>query len=432
MRWAFVGLVALACACDNSDTAPDGGSDSPGDGPSPGSIKLTLTNRPNNAAAFSFFVAYQDGAAPWTVAPAPTGDTYTFTVHAPSYSVAWGCIGTAAGTTTQLRTITTAQFAVDERTELSFDVPARCSDRQTDVTLSGRIINRPAGATLVVQYGSRTAVVGPTGNYTLQTPPGTRDLIVSELVPLGTGEGLADHVVVERDVGVPAATSRNTDFAPSVRTTWSSVLGVPSNAQVTLTTTLNTGNGTAMEIVRESNGNDTGALAMAQRRTTDVYDQSITVLTQGGSLTVTNATNAPTMQTYSAPQALGTASAKLVSSDPYPVLESAWSAYANAVGYAWTATQQRTAQQCGGSTACTVVWNALVSPGVTGMQPGFRMPDLSTVTGWKSEFQLVPNVAVTGGVTAQTSSAGAGDFPPPPPANGTKRTFARSDFSVSF
>src|SRR5262245_38099352 len=121
MRGLLVFLAA--CGFHSSGGMPDGstgggdGSDT-GDGSSGSgtAITLTLTNRPNNAATYSFVVAYQDGSGPWTVAPAPTGDTYTFTVNAPSYGVAWTCAGIGGGTANQLRTVTEAHFAVAERT----------------------------------------------------------------------------------------------------------------------------------------------------------------------------------------------------------------------------------------------------------------------------------------------------------------------------
>jgi len=123
----------------------------------------------------------------------------------------------------------------------------------------------------------------------------------------------------------------------------------------------------------------------------------------------------------------------VVSKQPYVILEAGWPAYANAVGYTWSATQQLTGSQCGGNTntACTVTWQAYLSPGVTGAMPGFRMPDLAALTGWKKELELVSNAAAAGSVTAYTSSAGAGDFPGGVPANGTVRTFMRSDYSTT-
>jgi hypothetical protein len=166
-------------------------------------------------------------------------------------------------------------------------------------------------------------------------------------------------------------------------------------------------------------------------RATDVYDQAISVTLQGRSATVTNATSTPGEQTFVAPPPLGLPSSAVVTDMPYPVVQTTWPAYAATVGYTWNATQQPGAQRCGANTACTIAWTAYVSPGVVGAMPGFRMPDLAAVPGWKTAFELVPGAQVFGSVTAQTSSAGAGDFPPGTPAAGTSRTFVRADFSVT-
>jgi hypothetical protein len=111
---------------------------------------------------------------------------------------------------------------------------------------------------------------------------------------------------------------------------------------------------------------------------------------------------------------------------PYVTLQTTWPAYTDVTGYAWTATQQ-----CGGNMACAVSWSAVLSPGVTGNMPGYQMPDLSALTGWKPAFQLVGGSQVVGSVTAFTSSAGASDFPPGIPANGTDRTFVRADYALT-
>jgi hypothetical protein len=448
MRSVCVVLCAFVLACgSNSSSNPDsgggggddGGVDPTGDGGGSGgphTVKLTLTNRPNNAAPYSFFVAYQDGSAPWTMAPAPSGDTYSFEISAPVYGVAWGCIGNVTGTTTtQLRTVNSAHFAVAERTELSFDVPARCSDRFGDgVTLSGTITNRPTTGVLIVQFGGRSTFVGPqSGAFTLQTQPGTHDLVIIHAVPLGNGEYYSDESLVVRDLAVTAATTRTIDFGNSDYTQYFNVdASVPNlGARIIASTTLYTANGTSLAMVRESQNWESNALAESQVRTTDVYDQSIAVTTAGASATVTNATNAPSDQTYVAPAPLGAVMSMVATKMPYPIVQTTWPAYASAVGYAWNTTQQLSPQQCGGNVGCTVVWTAVLSPGVTGATPGYRMPDLSGVAGWKAAFQLVNGAQVVGGVTAQTSSAGAGDFPPGVPANGTKRVFVRSDFGVT-
>jgi hypothetical protein len=441
--WAGVFILASACGSSGSST-PDGGGDDgdaaidpTGDGGTSGSrtVKLTLANRPMNAAPYSFFVAYQDGSAPWQTAPAPTGDTYSFPISAPSYGVAYGCIGNVTGTTTtQLRTVTTAHFAVGERTELAFDVPARCSDRNTmGVTLSGTITNRPTSGVLAVQFGTRSAFVGTqSGSFSLTTPPGTHDLIVIHAVPEGNGEFYVDEALAIRDVAVTGPTMRSINFAAAESTEYHTVTAnVPNlNARIVASTQLYTANGTTLQLVRESTNWESDTLPSAQMRSTDVYDQQISVTTFGTSATVTQATSTPGAQTYVAPAPLGVVTAAVAGTMPLR-LSATWPAYASAIGYAWNSTQQLSPQQCAGNTACTIAWTSYVSPGVSGTMPGFVMPDLAGVMGWKPAFELSGSAQVVGGVTAVTSSAGAGDFPPGIPVDGTKRAFVRSDFSVT-
>src|SRR5438270_1016738 len=100
MRSSLFAIVALAaCGSSHSGSGGDaagGGGDGSGSsdasgGGGPASVMVTLTNRPDNAATFSFLTAYQDGSGPWTAAPAPTGDTYTFTINSAAWSFAWTC-----------------------------------------------------------------------------------------------------------------------------------------------------------------------------------------------------------------------------------------------------------------------------------------------------------------------------------------------------
>jgi len=439
--WVFVIAVAAACDGAGSDTDTDGGNGS-GDGggsndpdggiSGPRTVTLILTNRPNNAAAYSFIVGYQDGSAPWQVAPAPTGDTYSFTINAPSYSVAFACVGTTPGTTaSSQRSVTIASFAVGERTSVTLDVPARCSDRmQGGVMLSGNVTNRPFGGVLVAQFGTRTAFVsGTTGNFVLTgVPPGTRDLVISHAVSAGNNDFYIDEAVVLRDVAVSGNTQKSINFEEAQPTVFHDVDpgNAPDQARVVASTTLYTANGTQASLIRLAQQWESNSLADAQMKTTDIYDQSIAVSGLGSGATVTHATDQPAPQTYVAPAPLGTVMTAIPTKQPYITLETQWPQYANTVGYTWNATQQGF---CGGI-SCTTVWSAYLSPGVTGMMPAFRMPDLSALTGWKDSFQFTSS-SIVGSVTAITSSAGPSDFPTGLPANGTDRAFVRSDYSVS-
>ncbi len=433
----LVTAVALGCgssgggAGDNDaggDGDGGGSNDSDGGTAVPGTVTLTLTNRPTNPMPFSFAVAYQDGSAPWQLAPAPTGDVYTLPISAPSYGVAYMCIGT---TGTQQRTVTSAHFAVGERTAVTLDVPARCSDRmQGSVMLSGNITNRPIGGVLVVQFGSRSAFVGSqTGNFTMQVPPGTRDLIVTHAVPSGNGEFYVDETVVVRDVAVTANVMRSINFSTSESTQYFAVdaESAPQFARVIASTTLYTANGTTASLVRESQDWETQSLADGQARSSDVYDLSIAVTTQSSAATVTHATAQPAEQTYVAPAPLGSVTTTVPTKMPYVTLLSAWPAYPDAVGYLWNASQSGV---CSGNVACTKTWSAFLSPGVVGTAPAYQMPDLSTLTGWNAAFEL-GSTATTGSVTAITSTAGAADFPTGIPAAGTDRVFVRSDYGLT-
>jgi hypothetical protein len=434
--------VAWLCACGNSGSsggpdAPGGGGDDggdiPGDGLSAGphTIELTLTNRPNSAAAYSFIVAYQDGGAPWQLAPAPTGDTYTFDVTAPSYGLMYACIGlaTAPGTSpTQMRAVNLAYFAVGERTSVTLDVPQRCSDRAPNtVTLSGSVTNRPSGGVIAVQYGTRQVLAGSlSGVFAMQVPLGTRDLVVVHAIPEGNGDFHVDTAVTVRDLAVAGPTSKTVDFSTAQNVDAYDVDVDVMNARVVATTTLYTANGTQGVITRETNGWESDALPAALRRPTDVYDQSISVLTLGQGATITNATSSPGPQTWSAPPPLGDVTASIATMNPYITLESAWPAYADAIGYTWTATQE---DSCNNGN-CTTVWTAQLSPGVLGMSPGFRMPDLSTLSSWDTDYELTDST-LDGSVTAVASSASAMDFPTQIPVAGTQRVFVRSDFDVA-
>lgn len=438
-------LAVLGTACDGAaggaPDAPgtgtdDGGGDPTADSPmaTPRTIELTLTNRPNNASVFSFLVAYQDGSAGWKLAPAPTGDTYTFEVTAPSYGVAYTCIGSVAGgntTPVQLRAVTSAHFAIAERTQVTLDVPSRCSDRaQNTVALSGQITNRPLGGVILVQYGARTVLASAqSGFFTMQVPAGTRDLIALHAVPQGNGDFLVDESVTIRDLAVTGPTTKSINFDTAQPTDDYAVDVSVDAPRVVTTTTLYTANGTQGTITRLDEAWETDALPSSQRRTSDVYDVSISVSRFGRNETVTRASSTPGPVAYTEPAPLGDVTSAVASTTPYPTVETSWPAYTEAVGYTWTASQDDTCDGFGQS--CATVWTAYLSPGVTGAAPAYRMPDLSALTGWKSAFELDESSAIAGSVTATRSSAGPDDFPTGIPASGTQRVFVRTDYGIA-
>jgi hypothetical protein len=444
MRRASIAFLLALAACGSHGTSSgDDGNGDDGNGGDDGphqnatSVTVTLDNRPTNAAMFTFVVAYQDGAGPWMLAPAPAGDTYTLPIYSPVYSVAWTCVGSTVGANAQqIRQVSTASFSIAERTSLTFDVPPRCTDRNAmNAPLHGTIANANGGGGFIVKWGDRS--IGAIDNqgtttFAMEVPPGTHDLVVlhTGLIAVG-GDLIVDSALIKRNVTVSGPTAANVDFNNGEPVLQFGV-SIPVGAGRRIAqTTFYTAGGTTGQLVTDANTPwETEAFATDQQAAGDVYDQQMSVSVGGQTASETRATSDPADQTWVSPAPLGGAASTSMSA-PYPRITTTWPAYTGAVGYTWVAAQTPSLGQCG-STACQIVWTALLSPGVSGMMPTYTMPDLSALAGWSTTLQLVPGVLVAGTAAAQTSTAGATDFPPAtPPADGTLRLFVRSDYTVS-
>jgi hypothetical protein len=440
MRAALVGCAIVAgCGGGGAGMPPTGdGGGIDGTNPNATTIMFTLNNAPSDAGAFAFVAAYQDGDGAWKPAPARSGDTYAFDVSSATWGFAYTCQANVNlnGTATALRNVVEYHFAVAERTSWTEDILARCTDRIAYVSLSGTISPLPPNQTTYrVAYNDSVVFINrTTGSYAMLVAPGTHDLLVFRGSERGTpGDFLIDRAVVQRNVAVNAATTRNVDASNATQTPslTVSIAGSPTSSETT--TSLVTGNGTAVAVAELTKAPFMStALATAQAAAGDVYDQRVTaefVKTQP--VTVTTATTTPAnVSIATAPTPLGAVTMAKAAAAPYAMFRSTWPGYAGAVGYTWSLAQTPPAAGCGGS-ACTITWTAWVSPGAIGAMPSYTMPDLSQLPGWSNALQFVAGTMATGDVTAVTSSAGAMDFPPKPPTAGTKRVFAHSTFTVT-
>ncbi|MEO6772050.1 MAG: hypothetical protein ABI467_03400 [Kofleriaceae bacterium] len=446
----LVSIVAAACGSKspgNGDDAGIGdarttGSDGGGDhgGQTPTNVTLTMHHQPHDAAKFSYLVAYQDGAGPWALAPAPSGETYTLPIYAPVFGVAWTCISGGAQPSSTQRLVSELQFAVSERTALTVEVPPRCSDAYTTVNLHGTIANQGIATSYVVNWGDRTAVANSQGQYAMQVAPGTHDLFVFAGSSFTTGTGttggelVATAAIVRRGVTISAATQLDLDGGDQENVQSFQVDNLFGGTKQTASTTLYA-NGTVAPLVTDSTiPFETEALATDQMATGDVYDQQLTVATFGASTSASTATASPSDETWAAVPALGTVTSTSTLA-PNPRVTSTWTHYPSAVGYVWAGTQTpaSTGQNgCGGNGgACSILWTAQLSAGVIGDQGTYTMPDLAALAGWNPALQMVAGRPIGGGVQAMTSTA-TGDFPPlVPPTVGTQRTFATGEFSVT-
>lgn len=426
-------LVMIAAGCgskspgagdDDGSGGGDGGtmgSDDGGDhgGQTPTNVTLTMHHQPHNAAQFSYLVAYQDGSSPWALAPAPSGETYTLPIYAPVYAVAWTCIAAGAQPNSTLRQVSELQFAVSERTALTVEVPPRCSDAYTTANLHGTITNTGIATTYTVKWGDRTATANQQGQFAMQVPVGTHDLIVLTGSSFNTsGELVATDAIVKRSVTVNAATQVDVDGSDE-EAVQSFAVNNMFNGNVS--TTLYASGTTAVMVNDSSFTFENESLADDQMAAADVYDQQMTMTGIGTIASESSATATPGDETWVDVPALGTVTGTATMA-PNPRITSTWTHYANAVGYTWGAVQA--------PANTTITWVAQLSAGVIGDQGTYTMPDLSALTGWNPALQMVAGTRIGGGVQAMTSSA-TGDFPPLlPPTVGTKRTFATGQFSV--
>jgi hypothetical protein len=442
MRAVLVGCaIVVGCGGGGTPTG-DGGND--GTNPNATTVMFTLNDVPTDAGAFAFVAAYQDGDGAWKPAPARSGDTYAFDVRSATWGFAYTCQVNANvnGSPTAVRNVVEYHFAVAERTSWTGDILTRCTDRITYVELSGNIVNPLRGTNsgnYRVAYNGTVVFVNKTpttATYAMLVPPGTHDLLVLHVTDRNTpGDLLADGAIVQRNVAVTAAMTRDVDVQAAVPTrqlTFSlPASGAPMSSETA--TDLSTANGT---VVRLAGLTQTPlvspALATSQVAAGDLYDQRATVeFVKDQAVTITTATTTPAnVPIATAPTPLGATTTTSAATMPYPRYRSTWPGYAGAVGYTWTLAQTPPAAGCGGS-ACSITWTASVSPGAAGAMPSYTMPDLSNLPGWSQALQFVAGTMATGDVTAMTSNAGAMDFPPQPPVAGTQRVFAHSTFTVT-
>jgi hypothetical protein len=446
---AFV-LCALVLGCGGSSHSKT--SDAPGNGSDGSSesntVTLTFSALPTAPSTFSFLVAYQDGTGAWQLAPAPSGTTYSFTIHSSGYGLAWTCVGEGLVN----RDVHLYYFTVAEAKAVAVTPPARCltTTPVTTFNLAGDVNGATAGTKINLAFGESTDAITAANAagtaYTIATLAGTHDLVLGNDAPATGVMAAADHQVASTarmdGIAVTANTTQNiADTAPTATTSAGVTITTTAGTTTVVTTDLYTGNGTIFNLVRQTYA--TGAAptfltrGLGSSESTDIYNQqvSVTDATSGSTLEVQNWATTATAQTYTAPAAFADTGSTVATSTPYPMIKTTWNTYTNAVGYGWNATQTQAATACGSGftgATCTVTWSMALSVDSVGASPQAVMPNLSTLTGWDPRFQLVAGTAVNGEVITAVSSYGASDFPTfNPPVTAGTRSFAFGGWAVT-
>src|SRR3954469_23460393 len=96
MRAVLVGCaIVVGCggggAAGTPPTGGGGGVEIDGANPNATKITFTLNNVPNDATAFGYSAAYQDGNGAWKPALARSGDAYAFDVSSATWGFAYTC-----------------------------------------------------------------------------------------------------------------------------------------------------------------------------------------------------------------------------------------------------------------------------------------------------------------------------------------------------
>jgi hypothetical protein len=421
---SFIAVLA-ACAGPGGDPAgPDASGAGAADAAmSPTTIKVTLSEHAPTTT--NLVAAFQDGDHAWQVAP-PVGDTYTFVVTSATWRFAWACEATLDYE--RRRAVNFISFAVSDRT--SFVAPESCPRFLPVVKIAGTIVNLPSSTTsnYDVFFGELSgAYLAPPTNGTMKFEVsrlrGTHHLYATVSDVVSGSSRSVTKLAVSRGVVANANVSNATiDFANVIATTSPVAVttNAPASTETAASTTLYDPSGTQLRLTYSWAGppHTSRALPAAQVEPGSVYEQKI----QARTCTSTYCDEVETQhwttniaaQTVVLPAALGTTT---MSADRGSIAM-AWPSYPAAIGYRWFAIERS-----GG-----LEWSGIIGPGEA---PRFTIPDLSALAGW-SDYVRTSSNEIVGQLTAVTSSAGAGDFPPAYPAPaGTDRVLASSPLSLA-
>jgi hypothetical protein len=209
-----------------------------------------------------------------------------------------------------------------------------------------------------------------------------------------------DKIVVERDLSVTGNTTRNVDFASAgfapeshaislnnIDGTWT-VNGSSSSSLITATGT---------RIVLGSSATAWLAFPAGQTRPDDLYLISISANKSGNWRRASRFVGTPADLSLDMPSAdISNASASAVVTSPSPMIEFTWDADPSADVYILH------------FDGAAYLWDAYVSPGWLGAGPNYdyRQPDLSSVSGWDSAWDVTSPTTIAWNVNADSSSQG--------------------------
>lgn len=373
-----------------------------------GGTVLVHTTR-GGVPANADFVAFQDGNGAWQVAQG-TGGHYTLNITDGDgrYGVAIACVN---GSEVDVRILHATRAELSEISHECGEPPS-----QSFVTVSGTVSGLGTNNWAQVFLGSGAGFTYPgTGTYSLQTAPGTYDLIAVRYAGLEIAS--VDRVLIRRNVNATTDTTQNIDFN-------SAEAFAPEMHTVTV---LGTTGETVGSITFRSNGKTVATLGVtadtfqfagiptSKQVGNDFHLVSVTDYGPQRSLrTVLRHFKAPADITLSVPDAFTSPDVTTAATTPYARLTASWSAYPGAQLYLLSyhlemapagRAPKRSRQQGGG-----ISWFVALSANWLGANSSYTLPDFSTLSGWNNTWGFPTGRSVEWNVLAVSSNRNLADL----------------------
>lgn len=351
-----------------------------------GGTVLVHTTR-DGVPASADFVAFQDGNGAWQVAQG-TGGHYTLNVtdNDGRYGVAVVCVSDGR---VDVRIYHATRNEVNE-----FTVECESPPPQNFVTVSGTVSGLGANDYANVYLGQGLGFAYPgTGIYSLQTAPGTYDLIATRY----SGQtGSLDGVLIRRNVNATANTTQDIDFgsgeafAPELHTV--TVLGGTGELGGNVSFR---SSGKTVASVGITFGETVRFAGIPTNRQVgnDYHVLSVSDLGAGGLRSVMRYFKAPTDFTVSLPDAFTSPQVTTAATTPYVRLTASWNVYPDAQAYNLVfqpamvgpegRASKRSRQQGAG-----VLWYVGLSKDWLGANSSYTLPDFSGLNGWNNAWGL--------------------------------------------
>lgn len=400
MRLPFVFLSLLLISACGDVSSPSGDPDAGPDGPDTGPKTITFTSELSDGTPANIeLAAYKDGDAAWQLITGTAG-VYTFQVTGQRYAIATACERVAGLTNVTEVNVRYATIA-DGLTRFDTDgctVPAK----PDLVSISGSVAAAPAGQAVRVSSGNGSATAANNA-WMLSVLPGAGTLMALSMTATTPSRPTS---MLLRKASFAANSTFALDFSSGFFPAESSLTLDPTAVNRQVTTSYRDEEG-GNHLIESNDGAPTYRVVPGDRVGNGLSLLSLVSTDAGASRSIARAFKSPVAQTLTLPAAFVPTSAPVaVSSTPYPIFEAVLPRRSGVDFYRvfYTARVSRTLVHSWDLTA-TAAW----VEGQAGNDITVRLPDLSSLAGWKPAYALTdtPSWTVTAASAPKAMVPGA-------------------------